>query len=118
MAIFNLSSFYIKDLLLLRITMITLTLVLIGLFLATGKAGRLSFLAVGNPLIADFSLISGSGLLVLTEVGTPSDIRVRLRSSVGLAEGMKLLVSLGGDILSLLLSPPILNFLQKITTIV
>ena len=91
---------------------------MIGLFLATGKAGRLSFLAVGKPLIAVFSLISGSGLMFLTGAVTPSDIRVLLLSSVGLAEGMKLLVSLGGDILSLLLSPPILNFLQQITTIV
>ena len=82
--------------------------------MATGKAGRLSFLAVGNPLIAVFSLISGSGLMFLTSLGAASDIRVLLLSSVGLAEGIKLLVSLGGEILSLLLSPPILNFLQKI----
>ena len=82
--------------------------------MATGKAGRLSFLVVGNPLIAVFSLISGSGLMFLTSLGAASDIRVLLLSSVGLAEGIKLLVSLGGEILSLLLSPPILNFLQKI----
>merc|ERR1712038_1065857 len=110
----GLSGFSLTMLMIHCITLLSSSrslLVLIGLVLATGSAGKLSLFATGNPLIEPLtslyiSLIdSGSG-----GVRDESEINVRLRSSVGLAVGTKLLVSLGGDTLSLL-SPPMLNFL-------
>ena len=98
-----------------------------GRFLATGRAGRLSLVAVGKPDIALLLIVcftSGSG----SETPAPSEIKVCLLCSVGLAEGTQLRVSLGGDTLniakikkssitskifhlSLLVSPPMLSFL-------
>lgn len=91
-------------------------LVLIGLVFATGNAGKLSLLATGNPLIAPLTSLENS--LVLDSSGSDgvldeSEINVRLLSSVGLAVGTKLLVSLGGDTLSLV-SPPMLSFLAAL----
>ena len=80
-----------------------------GLFLETGRAGRLSLEAVGKPVMALVTSLDTS--LTFSSTGTPSDTRCRLRSSVGLVAGTKLLVSLGGDTLSLLVSPPMLSFL-------
>ena len=86
-----------------------------GLFLATGRARRLSFLAAGKQLwLATLSswlwlgVGSGSGLTVWD---FSPEMRALLLSSVGLRLGRKeVLVRRGGEDLSLL-SPPMLSFL-------
>ena len=106
----------------------TLTLVLMGLDLATGRAGRLSLFAVGKPPMAFLlSLLTGScwrrGLTKsgfasgaeMDDDGEASDIKDLLLSSVGLEVGSQDLVSLGGDNLSLVLaSAPVLGLLARL----
>lgn len=100
----------------------TLTLVLMGLFLAMGRAGRLFPLVIGKPPTAFTSTYS---FLLLTGLGTgagleeedeeeASEIRDRLRSSEGLEEGIQERVDLGGDRRSLD-SPPMLSFLDTVS---
>ena len=82
-----------------------------GLFRATGRAGKLSVLAAGKQLwLSELLVTSGSGLAVLD---FSPDIRALLLSSVGLLlDSQELLVSLGGETRSLV-SPPMLSFLTK-----
>ena len=91
-----------------------------GLLLAMGRAGRLSVLVIGKPPTAFTSTIS---FLLVTGLGTgagwerdeeASEIRERLLSSEGLAEGTQDLVVLGGDRRSLD-SPPMLSFLDTVS---
>ena len=104
----------------------TLTLVLMGLFLAMGRAGRVSPLVIGKPPTAFTSTYS---FLLVTGLGTgagleeedveedeeeASEIRDRLRSSEGLEEGIQERVDLGGDRRSLD-SPPMLSFLGRVS---
>merc|ERR1719350_1958554 len=97
-------------------------LVLMGLLFAMGRAGRLSVLVIGKPPTAFTSTIS---FLLVTGLGTgagwegeedeeASEIRERLLSSEGLAEGTQDLVVLGGDRRSLD-SPPMLSFLDTVS---
>ena len=82
-----------------------------GLFLATGRARRLSFLAAGKQLWRSWLWLgvgSGSGLTVWD---FSPEMSAFLLSSVGLRLGRKdVLVRRGGEDLSLV-SPPILSFL-------
>ena len=80
-----------------------------GLFLATGRARRLSFLAAGKQLWRSWLWLgSGSGLTVWD---FSPEMSALLLSSVGLRLGRKeVLVRRGGEDLSLV-SPPILSFL-------
>jgi len=95
-------------------------LVLMGLLLAMGRAGRLSVLVIGKPPTAFTSTIS---FLLETGLGTgagwaeedeASEIKARLLSSEGLAEGTQDRVVLGGDRRSLD-SPPMLSFLDTVS---
>ena len=91
-----------------------------GLFLAIGRAGKLSFLAAGKQLwLATLSswlwlgVGSGSGLTVWD---FSPEMSALLLSSVGLRLGRKeVLVRRGGEVLSLL-SPPILSFLAAVVS--
>ena len=97
----------------------TLTLVLMGLFLAMGRVGRLSPLVIGKPPTV---FTSTNSFLLATGLGTgagweeeedeeASEIRDRLLSSEGLEDGIQERVDFGGDRRSLD-SPPMLSFLD------
>ena len=98
--------------------LLTLTLVLMGLFLAIGRARKLSFLAAGKQLWRSWLWLwlaagSGSGLTVWD---FSPEMSALLLSSVGLRLGRKeVLVRRGGEVLSLL-SPPILSFLAAVVS--
>ena len=78
-----------------------------GLFLATGRAGRFCFEATGKQFPARAFAGSGSGVGVFSRV----ERRLLLLSGVGLSFGVQVLLSLAGELCSLLDSPPMLNFL-------